>query len=311
VKAARLPRDYDPELLHRDLDQLRALPQVPQPGPYHDGDWTGLTLYEQGGGIPARSHAGLCHYAPTDVLGHAPYVARILEELECPKLLVRLLTLPAGSDIGVHNDAGSNFQFGSLRLHVPIRTHPDVVMVIDNERMRWEEGQLWWGDFSRPHWLRNDSPVTRVHMVIDVQLNDFVLGLFPPELVAEKRTTGAGLAMYRPPLPAAEASATALAPFACRFVLPAPLMPLFGGGGGLRELARDAVGECRAEDGRLVASLDGVPAFALERTGERTFSIVGQPPGIFVEFDDAARPAHAEVVIRGVPEDLYAAQLGF
>ncbi|GAA2581435.1 aspartyl/asparaginyl beta-hydroxylase domain-containing protein [Actinomadura fulvescens] len=307
--SARLGRDYDPALLQRDLESLRSLPQAPQPGPYHDGDWTGLTLYEQGGDRPGTQHPHLYHHAPAPALEHAPYLRAILAELDCPKLLVRLLTLPAGSDIGEHNDAGSNFLFGSLRLHVPIVTHDDVVMVIDGERMRWRPGELWWGDFARPHWLRNDSDITRVHLVIDVQVNDFVLGLFPSDFVAARR--GDGISAFRPPLPVSERTAEALAPFRCAFSMPAQLMPLFGKGGGLAGLARDAHAECRPEEGRLVVTLDGEPAFAMERVAARTFSIVGQPPGIFVEFDAAGRPGSAEVVVRGVPEDLYAAQLGF
>jgi quercetin dioxygenase-like cupin family protein len=308
VIATRLPRSYDADLLVRDLDGLLSLPQAPQPGPYHDGDWTGLDLYAQAGADPGRPHPHLWPFAPTPALDHAPYLAQLLSDLDSPKLMVRLLTLPPGSDIGEHNDAGSNFQFGSLRLHVPIVTHPDVVMVIGGERMTWRPGELWWGDFSRKHWLRNDSAVTRVHLVIDVQVDDFILGLFPAELVAAKRAVGVGVSSYRPPLPTSPAE---LAGYACAFRLPAPLMPLFGHGAGLRELAHEATAECRPDGGRLVVTLDGTPAFALERTGDRVFSVVGQPPGVFVEFAAADRPDRAEIVVRGVPEDLYAAQLGF
>ena len=60
-----------------------------------------------------------------------------------------------------------------------------------------------------------------------------------------------------------------------------------------------------------MVALDGEPAFAMERVSDVTFSIVGQPAGIFVRFDSSTEPTHAEVVLRGVPEDLYAAQLGF
>jgi hypothetical protein len=306
VITARLPRTYEPSLLTRDLAALRALPQQAQPGPYHDGEWTGLHLYAPAGGAAGERYPQLHHCRPTPALGRAPYLAGILSELDCPKLMVRLLTLPPGADIGEHNDAGSNFQFGSLRLHVPIVTHPDVVMVIGGERVHWEPGELWWGDFSRPHWLRNDSNVTRVHMVIDVQLNDMVLSLFPAELVAEKRA--AGISLYRPPIPAADSELTR---FTCAFRLPAPLMPLFGQGASLRELAKDASAVCSPEGGRLVVALDGEPAFAMERVSDMAFSIVGQPPGIFVRFDSSTKPKQAEIVLRGIPEDLYAAQLGF
>ncbi|WP_406385608.1 aspartyl/asparaginyl beta-hydroxylase domain-containing protein [Streptomyces sp. NBC_01618] len=277
--AARLPRTYDVDLLQRDLDSLRALPQAPQPGPYHDGEWTGLTLYEQGGGVGGEA-ARLLPYAPTPALERAPYLAELLDGLDCPKLLVRLLTLPPGADIGEHNDAGSTFQFGSLRLHVPLVTHDQVVMVIDGERMSWKPGELWWGDFSRPHWLRNDSDLTRVHMVIDVEINDFVLGLFPSELVADKRATHNGISMYHPPLPAEQRTDAELAPFARVFELVPQLMPLFGGGGKLQDLARSATARCRPEQGRLIVTLDGEPSVALERVAERRFRVVGQPQGV-------------------------------
>jgi hypothetical protein len=60
-----------------------------------------------------------------------------------------------------------------------------------------------------------------------------------------------------------------------------------------------------------VVTLDGEPSFALERVGATEFSIVGQPPGIFLRFGSAVEPMSAEIVVRGVPEDLYAARLGF
>ena len=301
--SARLPRSYNPARLVEDLDRLRALPQAPQPGPYHDGEWTGVDLYAQGGGRGETPQ--LEPFQPTSALDQAPYLAQLLDGLECPKLMVRLLTLPPGADIGEHNDAGCNPQFGSLRLHVPIRTHPDVVMVVGGERMRWLPGELWWGDFARRHWLRNDSDVTRVHLVIDVLINDFVLGLFPAELVEQWRGEGGGISRHVPPLPAAEAD---LAAFTGRFVLPDRLAPLFGRGRGLGDLVGGMVADVRAEPNRLVVSLDGDPVCALERVAPDRFAVVAQPPGVGWEFGpDGA----ATVVVRGVPEDLYAAQLGF
>lgn len=307
---ARLSQGYDEDLLRRDLDNLRGLPRAPQAGPYHDGEWTGLTLYEQGGDLPDEPYPWLRHYGPTHALARAPYLAEVLSSVDCPKLLVRLLTLPPDAEIGVHSDAGSNFQFGSVRLHVPIVTHEDVIMVIDGERVHWRPGELWWGDFSRPHWLRNDSSVTRVHLVIDVQPNDFLLDLFPAELLAAQRSVGTGISTYRAPLPPARRTDAELAAFRCQFALPSALTPLFGHGAGLRELTRDGDAVCEPADGVLVVSLGGRPAFALERVGERVFTVIGQPAGVFAEFDDARRPTVVEFVVRGVPEDLYAAQLG-
>jgi len=77
-----------------------------------------------------------------------------------------------------------------LRLHLPILTHPDVAFTIEGQRMNWKAGELWYGDFSRVHSVKNDSQIVRVHMVIDVQINDFVLSLFPEDFIARRRAEG-------------------------------------------------------------------------------------------------------------------------
>lgn len=307
--AVRLPRSFDVARLQRDLEAVRDLDRAPQPGPYHDGDWTGLSLYSQGGRPGANpGYAGLEAYAETEAIRHTPYLKEVLDSFTCAKRVVRLLALPPGAEIGEHNDAGSNFQCGSLRLHVPIVTHEKVIFTIDDRRVAWREGELWYGDFSRPHWLRNESPVLRVHLVIDVEIDDFVLGLFPPDFVERRRAEG-GISMRRAVLRATDAE---LAPFACAFDVDGSLMPLFGGGRKLTELASGANAVVKPEGGRLIVSLDERPSFALERVGETSFSIVGLSAGFTVHFLlERQRVAAVELEIRGLPEDLYAAQLGF
>jgi hypothetical protein len=308
--ALRLPRTYDVDRLRDDLDALRHLPRAPQPGPYHDGDWTGISLHSQGGRPGAHpGYAGLDPYRETDAIRHTPYMKEILDGLLCPKRVVRLLVLPAGAKIGEHNDAGWNFQCGTLRLHVPIVTHPRVELTIAGQRLHWREGELWWGDFSKPHRVENGSAIDRVHLVIDVQINDFVLGLFPQGFVARKQRERPGIAMACPAIPTSDAE---LARFGCAFILPGPLMPLFGGGRKLAELTRGARAVARPEGGRLVVDVDGKPTFALERIGESEFAIVGQHAGCTFEIDARGDGVGGLcVVIRGLPEDLYAAQLGF
>jgi hypothetical protein len=308
--AVRLPRTYDPARLRRDLDAVRHLDRAPQPGPYHDGDWTGLSLYSQGGRPGAHpGYAGLDAYRETEVLARTPYFKEVLDSLDCGKRVVRLLALPPGAEIGEHTDAGSNFQCGSIRLHVPIVTHEKVIFTIDGERVRWREGELWYGDFARPHWLKNESDVLRVHLVIDVEIDEYVLGLFPADFVDRRRAEGAGIALRRTPIATTEED---LRRFECSFRVPGEVMPLFGGGRKLAELAAGAAAEARVEGGRLVVSLDGSPSFALERVAEQTFSIVGLTAGYSLEVRrrDGAVEA-VELEIRGLPEDLYAAQLGY
>lgn len=305
--AVRLPRHYDVQLMLKDLEALQEVKRAAQPGPYHKGEWTGIALYSMGGKQSAfPSAAGTDHYRETEELGRAPYLKQILSELECPKEVVRILFLPPGGHIKDHFDFHTSFQFGLLRLHIPIVTHPQVAFIIDGKRQTWNPGELWYGDFSKVHSVKNDSDIVRVHMVIDVQINEFLLSLFPPDFVASRRAEG--MSITKDPLPASEAE---LRKFACDFRIPGELMPMFVIGKPLSLLAKGAEATIRLIDGKLTVLIDNAPAFCLERLGEETFGISGLPPGMTLQLK---RENHVvrEVVLhmKGLPKDLYSARLG-
>jgi hypothetical protein len=305
--AVRLPRTYDVDLLLRDLQMLRDVPTAPQPGPYHKGEWTGIALHTMGGKDSVYPSApGMDRYQETENLRKTPYFKQILDELDCPKEVVRLLFLPPGGHIKDHFDFQTNFQFGLVRLHIPILTDPDVAFVIDGERMNWKAGELWYGDFSRVHSVKNDSQIVRVHMVADVQINNFLLSLFPDDFVARRRAEG--ISMTNKPVPSSEAD---LRRFICDFKIPGEFMPMFVIGKPLSTLIKGAVGSVRLVDGSLTVLVNNEPAFGLVRVGDDTFSIAGLPPGITLQFKEVNH-AIAEVALnlKGVPKDLYSARLG-
>jgi len=305
--AVRLPRTYSVDLLERDLQVLREVPTAPQPGPYHKGEWTGVALYSMGGRDSVFPSApGMDHYQETENLRRTPYFKNILDDLECPKEVVRLLFLPPGGHIKDHFDFHTNFQFGLLRLHIPIRTHPDVAFVIDGQRMNWKAGELWYGDFSRVHSVLNNSQIVRVHMVIDVQINDFVLSLFPADFV--ERRWAEGISTTHAHIPACEAE---LRRFICDFRIPGELMPMFVIGKPLSSLARGAVASVRLMDGELTILIDNEPAFRLERISNDGFSISGLPPGITLHFRQTSHVVREVALnLKGLPKDLYSARLG-
>ena len=305
--AVRLPRTYDVDLLMRDLAVLREVPRAAQPGPYHAGEWTGIALYSMGGRESVfPSSPGLDRYQETERLAQTPYFRKLLQELECPKEVVRLLFLPPGGHIKEHFDFHTSFQFGLLRLHIPILTHPDVNFTIDGQRMTWNAGELWYGDFSRVHSVKNDSPIVRVHMVIDVQINDFVLNLFPPDFIARRRAEG--VSMTQNPMPASE---TELRRFACDFFVPGEFMPMFVIGKPLSKLIKGGTACVRLIDGQLTVLFDNEPAFRLERIGPDTFSISGLPNGITLQFSEENNIVReVRLELKGLPKDLYSARLG-
>ena len=305
--AVRLPRNYDVALLTRDLQTLRDVQTAPQPGPYHTGEWTGIALHSMGGKDSVfPSAAGMDHYQETESLKRTPYFKYVLDDLKCPKEVVRILFLPPGGHIKDHFDFHTSFQFGLLRLHIPIITHPDVIFMIGGQRVIWNAGELWYGDFSKVHSVKNDSQVVRVHMVIDVQINDFVLSLFPEDYIARRKAEG--ISVTREPMPASEAE---LRRFACDFRIPGEVMPMFVIGKPLATLARGAVASVRLIDGKLAVLFDNQPAFRLERISSDTFGISGLPSGMTLQFRDESNVVREVVLnMKGLPKDLYAARLG-
>jgi hypothetical protein len=307
VAAVRLPRIYDVERLLQDLQVLRNVPSAPQPGPYHAGEWTGIALHSMGGKDSVfPSAAGMDHYQETENLKRTPYFKYVLDDLKRPKEVVRILFLPPGGYIKDHFDFHTSFQFGLLRLHIPIITHPDVIFMIDEQRVIWNPGELWFGDFSKVHSVKNDSPVVRVHMVIDVQINDFVLSLFPEDYIARRRAEG--ISLTREPMAASEAE---LRRFACDFKIPGEFMPMFVIGKPLATLARGAMASVRLIEGKLAVLFDNQPAFRLERISADMFSISGLPPGMTFQFKEDNNVIREVVLdMKGLPKDLYAARLG-
>jgi hypothetical protein len=304
--AVRLPRTYDADLLMRDLQTLRTVPTAPQPGPYHKGEWTGIALHTMGGKDSVYPSApGVEQYQGTEHLKKTPYFKKILDELECPKEVVRILFLPPSGHIKDHFDFHTSFQFGLVRLHIPILTNPGVAFIIDGQRMNWTPGELWYGDFSRVHSVKNDGETVRVHIVMDILINDFLLSLFPQEFVDRRRAEG--IAMTREP----GAAASDLRKFTCDFRIPGEFMPMFVIGKPLSTLIKGAPASVRVIDGQLMVLINNEPAFRLEQMAEDRFSICGLPPGITLQFREEEHAVQEVVLdLKGLPKDLYSARLG-
>jgi len=304
--AVRLPRTYDPPRLARDLAALEGIELHRQPGPYHSGEWRGISLRSMAGEQAASpSFPGLSGYAPTEALKRAPYFAQILEELPCPKQVVRLMTLPPGGEIRSHFDLHTNFQFGLVRLHVPIETNPDVRFEIGGQPCRWKEGELWYGDFSTSHSVKNEGSVRRVHMVIDVEISDELLAWFPADFVAAQEELG--ISKVQPPLPL---STDRLRRFECKYRIPGDVMPLLVLQP-LRESLRGAEASLRLVGDRLVTHIDDEPVFAHRPIAEDELDFLGFSSGVRMRFRfDGERVEELELILRGLPKNLAAGRLG-
>ncbi|GAB2739731.1 aspartyl/asparaginyl beta-hydroxylase domain-containing protein [Kitasatospora kifunensis] len=146
-------------------------------------DWRVLPLRSVGGD-PQRTDPGgpgPLEFAPTPWLDRLPYLRAILDSIPAPLNAVRLMALGPGAVSRAHHDPKYRLDQGLVRLHIPIVTQPEAVIVLDGVEHCWQPGSFWYGDFSRTHLVRNTGPATRVHTVIDALLTRELADYFPAE----------------------------------------------------------------------------------------------------------------------------------
>ena len=163
---------------------------------YHDGGWQGVALVSADGD-PTRLDPGM-GAAPglaTPWLARCPALRAAIGAVPAPVHTARLLRLAPGSAIREHQDSGLGLEGGTVRLHVPVRSDPRVEFYLDGEQIPMGEGECWYLDLRRPHRVHNVGLVDRVHLVIDIQVNDWLRNQLvdvaaAKRLVRERRAMG-------------------------------------------------------------------------------------------------------------------------
>ncbi len=289
----RLPNRYDETLLVRDLenilkrfhplaqrgseevlaDALGVQMDVPKKIRAMQQSWRGLSLWSQGGewertdcGCP-----GLQDFSPTEALTAVPYMRHVLDDMGLAYRSVRLLSLAVGANILPHTDSDQSFRQGIIRLAIPIVTHKNVEYVIAGERANMAPGELWYTDVSQSHRLSNPGPIVRYQMVMDVEIDDVLISLFPAAFIEAQRAAGL---CRRPKLVALTGSE--LEGYRLRFEAPPRFIPV---------VAHATVGSFAPFGTRLALCLDGKPVIALNPIGEHRFVMVGGVPALHLVID--------------------------
>jgi hypothetical protein len=206
-EAARLAPSFDAQRLADEMTTVTShrwqQQRIHSPGggtgPATAIDWRVLPLRNPGGD-PDRTDPGgpgPHDFRSTPWLQRLPYLEEIIASIPAPLNAVRLMALGPGAAAQPHRDPKYALHRGFARLHLPIVTHPDAVLVLDGVRHCWSPGQLWYGDFSREHLVRNTGPHTRVHTVIDVLLTEALAAWFPQAW--QDAFTGGDILFNRPP----------------------------------------------------------------------------------------------------------------
>jgi len=153
----------------------------------YEGRWEVLPLRTPGGKdtiIPEPIN-GEDGFADTPYMQKMPPVKKLVDTLKCQVGSVRLLNLKAGAIIKEHRDVELAFESGYARLHFPVQTNDKVEFYVNNARVTMLPGECWYINANMPHRVSNMGETDRIHLVMDVEVNDWLKGVFE----ASKKTT--------------------------------------------------------------------------------------------------------------------------
>ena len=178
----RLPLDFDPAPLAADLEAFAEEEWIRHfvRGNY-EGSWSVIPLRAAAGEThPIRmigTHPLAENFVDTVYLERAPAMRALLAALHCPLKAVRLMRLTPGSRILEHDDFDPDAESGTARLHIPITSNDAVEFLLNRRPVTMRPGELWDLRLSDPHAVANRGATDRVHLVVDVCLNAWLLGL--------------------------------------------------------------------------------------------------------------------------------------
>lgn len=145
------------------------------------GDWSVLPLRAPQGAIhpilQITSPPDCWEWVDTPHLAACPAIAAALGQLECVVHAARLMKLGPGSEILEHRDHDLSAECGMARLHLPLSTNAQVEFRVNGAMVDMQPGQWWYLRLSDPHAVQNRGSSDRIHLVVDVQVNDWLTNL--------------------------------------------------------------------------------------------------------------------------------------
>lgn len=157
----RLPVRFDVARLREEIDALPAAAWVSHPNGIPGN--TSLRLVSVDGGENDNLRGPM---RPTPHLQASPYIRQVLASFGVVWSRSRLMRLAPGAQVPEHADASYHW-YNRVRLHIPIRTRPEVRFHCDGQTVHMAAGEAWLFDNWRRHSVDNGSDEERVHLVAD------------------------------------------------------------------------------------------------------------------------------------------------
>ncbi|MCF6434244.1 aspartyl/asparaginyl beta-hydroxylase domain-containing protein [Pseudoalteromonas sp. MMG022] len=176
----KLKLHFDPQRLQNDLHQLQQEAWIAHfVTQNYTGEWSVIPLRGPASAthpvMMIYSDPACTHFSNTPFIAACDYFQSVLDAFRCPLMAARLMKLTAGSYIKEHTDHDLTVENGLARLHIPIVTNEKVDFRLNKQRVVLNPGECWYLRLSDPHSVLNAGHSDRVHLVLDVQVNDWLL----------------------------------------------------------------------------------------------------------------------------------------
>ncbi len=183
IEILRLPFNFDPVKLKDDLSRVPVSEWTAHFNKStYEGDWSGTALRAPVGAVhpiqKLNPNPGEKNYRDTELLESCTYFKFVLKSFKCPLRSVRLLKLKPGSVIKEHVDYFLAFEEGEARIHIPVMTNPGLHFYLNGKRVIMNEGETWYLNFNLKHTIENKGNTDRIHLVIDCEVNEWLIGAF-------------------------------------------------------------------------------------------------------------------------------------
>lgn len=217
LSSYRLPISFDPEPLASEVLEIESRVQWVDhwaDGLAAPGTWTVLPLIAGAGDLEetaATRLAGTVSARSKAILTDMPRVRDVIETFRAVVLRARLMRLKSGAKIGEHRDfayfGGQRWSFerGRIRVHIPLITDGGVMWNLDGQNIAMAAGEAWYVNVCLRHEVENRGSIDRINLVLEIEVNEWLRNLFPPESNMEKMR-GAALRLVEPYLWAAAQS---------------------------------------------------------------------------------------------------------
>jgi|TARA_R100000900_G_scaffold124874_2_gene99411 mannose-6-phosphate isomerase-like protein (cupin superfamily) len=179
--------------MRREYDLLKDEKWLGHYDPTLSREWKAILLVSlHGESVDEESQRGADDYTKmkrTKIVEKLPYFEEILDAFKCRQGRVRILKLSPGAGINMHRDIrheAANIAVGRVRLHIPIHTNDRVTFFVGGEKIKMLPGRLYYVNFSKLHYVRNEGETDRLHLVLDLEVNDWLRDIFPSMSVLER-----------------------------------------------------------------------------------------------------------------------------